>query len=195
MQLVGGQVPTARFAVACFNEDHARIAAQQAEGLAIRPEIFAGKTPELIRAAKCCLACSGSVSLELLSHLKPSVIHYGISPFGNVLQGFVVKSRYITLVNLLATERIERAGGGKFDPDAAGAEDVPFPEYLTVGDKSAAMAKHLVRWLTDEAEYARRVDQLRRLRDQWGRPGASQAAAGYVLQTLENSSLRQSAAA
>lgn len=195
MQLVGQQVNAARFAVACFNEEHAKYAAKLVEDFSIKPEIHAGRTPELIRGAKCCLACSGSVSLELLSHLKPSVVHYGLSPIGNLLQRIVVKSRYITLVNLLATDRIERIGGRKFDPDAAGAEDVPFPEYLAVNDKSAAMAKHLVRWLTDEAEFNRRVDQLTQLRDRWGQSGASQKASEYIVETLDKRKAKQSVAA
>ena len=42
-------------------------------------EVYVGKTPELIRLAECCMAVSGSVSLELLYHTKPTVILYWIS--------------------------------------------------------------------------------------------------------------------
>ncbi len=51
-------------------------AAVAASGLAV--EVFVGRTPELIRLAECCLAVSGSVSLELLYQCKPTAILYSI---------------------------------------------------------------------------------------------------------------------
>ena len=41
-------------------------------------EVCVGRTPELIHLADCCMAVSGSVSLELLYHTKPTVILYWI---------------------------------------------------------------------------------------------------------------------
>ena len=47
-----------------------------------RSRSICGKTPELMRLADCCMAVSGSVSLELLYHTKPTVILYWISRVG-----------------------------------------------------------------------------------------------------------------
>ena len=71
---------------------------------------MAGRTPELIQLADVCIACSGSVSLELLHHRKPSVIVYRVSSLVRLLSHVLLRSRFITLVNLLAVDDIGRRG-------------------------------------------------------------------------------------
>ena len=51
-------------------------------------EVHVGRTPELIHLADCCMAVSGSVSLELLYQTKPTVILYWISRLAYFVQGF-----------------------------------------------------------------------------------------------------------
>ena len=92
-----------------------------------------GRTPELIHCATACLACSGSVSLELLYHHKPTVIHYQISRTAFAVQRFFRKVRFITLVNLLASDDRYCQRGEAYDPSR---DRVPFPEYLTSDDRS-----------------------------------------------------------
>lgn len=180
--------PGTRLAIASYNESQAamarRIVAEQ--GAASEVEVHVGRTHELMRVATCCLACSGSVSLELLYFRKPTVILYRISPWVLRLQRWLrlLRVKYITLVNLLATPDIAVRSGRVYDPDAADAEDVPFPEYLTNIDKSAEMARHVSRWLADSQEYRRRVEQLDELAARYAHPGASVAAADYVLSRL-----------
>ena len=101
-----------------------------------------GKTPELMQLADCCMACSGSVSLELLYHATPTVILYWISRTAYFVQRFFRKVKYITLVNLLA-------GDGR-------GEEI-FPEYLTCEDRSADIAQHVIEWLSDAAKRQSRV--------------------------------------
>jgi lipid-A-disaccharide synthase len=180
-------VPQARFAVAAFKPEHAEmvrgmIAKEEgalglgswALGLSsktqdLRPktsfEVHVGKTPELMHLADCCMACSGSVSLELLYHAKPTVILYWISRAAYVVQGFLRKAKYITLVNLLADKPL-------------------FPEYLTCEDKSAEIAGHVIEWLREPAVRAERVEALGRLRDEVGQPGASRRAAEIILREI-----------
>ena len=55
-----------------------------------------------MHSAACAMACSGSVSLELLHYAVPTVILYWISRPAYFVQGLFRKSKYITLVNLLA---------------------------------------------------------------------------------------------
>lgn len=188
--LIRGRVASVRFAIACYNERHAEYARKLADELGIQAEIHSGRTPELISSAKCCLACSGSVSLELMSHLKPTVIHFKLNQRGYLGQRILMKVRFITLVNLLATDKIERESNAVFNPDAEDAEDVPFPEYLTTGDKSVEMSRHLVRWLTDIAEYDRHVAKLSELKTRFGQPGASGRAADYITDVLCNKVLQ-----
>lgn len=188
-------VPNVRFAVAAYNGQHAEFARRLVAETDLPIEVFAARTPELIQAAKCCMACSGSVSLELLYQLKPTVILYKINRLQWIGQALFKKVRYITLVNLLATDNIHSKQWAPFNPDAPGAEQVPFPEYLTHIDKSDWIASHLIKWLTDPQELNDRLDQLRELREDYGLPGASQSAAKYVLEHLPSKSESSKSAA
>lgn len=178
------QVPNVRFAIAAFNGKQAAMARLLVAESGQQVGVFASKTPELIQAATCCLACSGSVSLELLAYERPTVILYHISPLALFAQSFFRKVKYITLVNLLASQNAFPEKVTTFDPDAPGAEDIPFPEYLTSGDKSPAMAAHIVSWLSDEQALGRRVAQLHDLKERFAHRGASARAADYILRTL-----------
>jgi len=183
---VQAAVPEIRVAIASYNEAQAETTRAVVAQLGISAEVFVGRTPELMRVAACCLACSGSVSLELLYFRCPTVIVYHISRWILLVHRCLrtLRVKYITLVNLLATKDIRVTSSLLYDPDAEGAEPVPFPEYLTCTDKSAEMAAHVVHWLTNPQEYRRRVEQLEQLADRYAHPGASVAAAQYVLQAL-----------
>jgi lipid-A-disaccharide synthase len=182
------RLPQVRLAIAALKPHHAEwarrevAATQTIPGLPI--EVFAGKTPELIRLADCCMAVSGSVSLELLYHTKPTVILYWISPAAYWVQGFFRKVKYITLVNLLSTDELFPRDITPFDPAQEDAEKVLFPEYLTCEDKSAQIAGHVVEWLTDRTKRECRVAELARLKAQVAAGGASCRAAQYILSVL-----------
>lgn len=186
IEFVSRSVPNARFAIASYNLDQANIAkrlvAQHAG--AVKPEVYVDRTRELMHVASCCLACSGSVSLELLHEAKPTVIHYKIDRFGDFLQRHFRRCKFITLVNLLTSERRFHASDG-YDPnDVRQLAEAPYPEYLTVKDRSAEMAHHLVRWLIDETARQQVIDSLTPLRDSFAQPGASRLAALYILDVL-----------
>ena len=98
-------LPEMRVVIASFNAAQAEMAHAQVAAIGLPVEVHVGRTPELIRVAECCMACSGSVSLELLYHEKPTVVVYWVSRTAMRIQRFFRKSRYITLVNLLATSQ------------------------------------------------------------------------------------------
>ena len=137
-----------------------------------------------MRLATCCMACSGSVSMELLYHAKPTVIHYRISPLAFAVQKRFRKVKYITLVNLLSTGELYPADLSPYDPAQADADKVLFPEYLTCEDKSAAVAGHVIQWLTDPAALARQIAALEALKAEVAHGGASARAAEYILREL-----------
>lgn len=186
---VQARLPEVRFAVANYSERHANLSRELLSAMPERErprvEFYVERTQELMQLADCCLACSGSVSLELMYHAKPTVILYRTTRRGMWFQHWLRTSNYITLVNLLAVkDRFRRGRTPVYDPDAPGAEDVPFPEYLTSDDKSSEIADCVVRWLTHDGELARRARWLCDLRAQFGHPGASRAAAEYILTAL-----------
>jgi lipid-A-disaccharide synthase len=184
--IVHRRVPQVRFAIAAFREDHADTARAAVTEAGLPIDVFAGRTPDLIHLAHCTMACSGSVSLELLHHRKPTVIVYWVPRiFYWLAMRFFIKVKYVTLVNLLADPEPFADRPAPYDPHAPDAERVPFPEYPTYQDKSHQIAAHLVEWLTDRDAYAARVRQLDELKQRYAQSGASQRAADYILKQLK----------
>lgn len=186
-------VPNVRFAIASFNERQAQIARKQAAETALDIDVLVGRTPELIHISRCCMACSGSVSLELLYHTKPAVILYWIrSRLFTLIVRLLIRVKYITLVNLFTDDDPFTKHAVPFDPDAPGAARVPFPEYPTHEDKSQQIAAHVILWLTDTGQWNDRVAQLAELKRQVAHGGASRVAADYILAALNYEQISRS---
>jgi lipid-A-disaccharide synthase len=160
------RVPEVRFLVACYKEAHRDLVLQTLGQHSVPIETHVGRTPEIIHLADACVAVSGSVSLELLHHLKPTAVVYKIGSFWLKLSQRLLASKYITLVNLLADQEL-------------------FPEYLTDHCESRAIAAQLHEWLTNDAARTQLRDQLRALRDRVGQPGACERAARYLLDVVD----------
>lgn len=181
---IASAVPGVRFAVAAFKPHHAEYARRALAERGLEMEVFTGKTAELIRVADCAMAVSGSVSLELLSQTCPTVILYSISPLAFRVQKYFRKVKYITLVNLLATDELFPQDTTPYDPAQADAHRVLFPEYLTCEDKSGQIAGHVVEWLTDPRAMRDRVERLAELKARVAHGGAARRATEYILKTL-----------
>jgi lipid-A-disaccharide synthase len=179
------RLPDVRFAVAAFKPSQAEMIRRQVAGTSLPIEVHVGRTAEIIHACDCAMAVSGSVSLELLYHTKPSVILYHVSRLAFFVQRFFRKVRYITLVNLLTTDDLFPKRVAVYDPDDPVDAGVLMPEYLTCEDKSQQVAQHIVEWLSDPAKWAARVTQLAGLKERVGYGGASGRAADYMIAELE----------
>jgi lipid-A-disaccharide synthase len=160
--------PDVRFAVACLHTRHRDLAIQILEqtGLAVDVEFHAARTPELIRVADVAWAVSGSVGLELMVEALPTVVLYKIKAFDLWVAKHFIKSKYISLVNLLADAEV-------------------MPEYLTPVDVSTELADWAARWLNDPLERRKASMALAELRDRVAVPGASDRAAERIIAVLE----------
>ena len=183
-QQVLEKVPTARFAVAAFKEKHAIRLRELASSSNLPLEIHVGRTPELMTAAHCCMACSGSVSLELLYHRKPTAILYWMPYWTFSVLSCLVKVPYVTLVNLLVADDLAPKNPQPWNPDGPKADEPIFPEYPTYQDKSARIAGHVVEWLSEPQKYQRVIDRLEALKSEVAHGGASKTAAQYILHEL-----------
>jgi lipid-A-disaccharide synthase len=174
------QVPNTKFLVACFKEKHADYAKTLADQFPENIEICVGKTPEIMKVARCCMTVSGSVSLELLNHETPSVILYRIKPVDKILYRMLKQVDYITLVNLLSQHhRME-------NEDSPLTQDEIFPEYVTSAfDDSIKIADHISKWLTSEEAYQETQSQLHFLREEYAKPGACSRVAQLLLERLD----------
>jgi lipid-A-disaccharide synthase len=154
--------PDARFLVAAFNESQAAMCRGMAAGSGLPVEVHVGRTPEVIDLAEACVSVSGSVSLELMNRLKPTVIVYRGGKALALAAHLLLSVRYITLVNLLADAEV-------------------FPEYAASSDRSAEVAGHVLTWLNDSAATAQRVEKLRAVKAAVAQPGACDRAAAFLL--------------
>lgn len=177
-------VPSARFAVAAFKPHQAAMARDMIARTGMEIPVFTRKTPELIAAADCCMAVSGSVSLELLYQAKPTVILYWIPRYAYQVQERFRRVKYITLVNLLAADELYPDDISPYDPNSPDAYRAVFPEYLTYEDRSEQIARHVVSWLLNPTERQHLVDRLNDLKRRVGHGGASCKAAEYIVATL-----------
>jgi lipid-A-disaccharide synthase len=182
---VHSRVPAARFVVASFKASQAEMVRRTAADGGLPLEVHVGRTAEIIEAADCAMAVSGSVSLELLYHTTPTVVLYHVSRLAFFAQKFLRKVRYITLVNLLTTDDLFPKHVATYDPADPVDAHVLMPEYLTCIDKSKDVAAHIAEWITDPTRRATRVAQLADLKQRVGHGGASSRAADYVLDALE----------
>jgi lipid-A-disaccharide synthase len=161
-----------RFAVACLHEGHKALAekfiaesAVHEPGLPLPIEVHSGRTPELIRLARVAWAVSGSVGLELMMEALPSVVLYKVNRFDLWIASPFIKAKYISLVNLLAEAEV-------------------FPEYLTWRDAADELVGWADAWLDDSDARALAVASLEALRQRVAQPGASDRAAGEIVEWL-----------
>lgn len=160
--------PDVRFAIACLRPKNSKMARAilRESGIEIpRLEIHQDRTPELIHLADLAWSVSGSVSLELMAEALPTVILYKVRPIDLVIARPFIKSRFITLVNLLADDEV-------------------MPEYLTDRDVSPELAGWALRWLNSPLERSAVSSMLAALRDRVAAPGASERAADRVVEIL-----------
>ena len=159
--------PDTRFLVACFKDSHQKMAEEMRRKFPGVPiETHVKRTPEIMEASKACISVSGSVSLELLYHAKPTVIIYRVSKAADVIIRPFLTTKYITLVNLLADKML-------------------YPEFATAKCEAAAVSAAMLHWLSDERAYAEVCRDLLALRERVARPGACIRAADRIVGLLK----------
>ncbi len=164
--------PDVRPVVAAFRPEHAEIVRAELRRRGLDYPVYVGKTPELMRAATCCLAVSGSVSIELTSLCKPTVVLYRVGRLQHFALRFLKRVKYITLTNLLAISRVP--GETPFYPKGKFAKQTEhtareralmlFPEFISPNDRSDEAAAILIDWFLDAASRNRRIAELETLR-------------------------------
>ncbi len=95
----------------------------------------------------------------------PSVVLYKVQRFDLWVARWFIKSKYISLVNLLADEEV-------------------FPEYLTWRDASGDLVRWALAWLDETEERARTTLALDALRRRVAHPGATDRAAERIVARL-----------
>ena len=170
--------PHAQFLVAAIKDSHALWCRSQLTpaDAKLPLHIFAGKTSEIIELSDCSLMKSGSVSLEMMARGKPAAVMYHLSQTTYAMAKLLVKCKRMSLPNLISDKLV-------------------LPEFLSHGKLNSKSALRSISDVTEEmsrllgdANY--RLSQRRNLLElsnQFAKPGASNAAATYILSKLRNS--------
>jgi lipid-A-disaccharide synthase len=139
-----------------------------ARGSTLPVELCLGRTPEIVEISSCCVMVSGSVSLEMLVRAKPAVVIYRIGPFTYWIFRTVVRINSMTLPNLIAKQRL-------------------LPEWCVVFRPERdvrAMSAVIKEWLGNPLKLAESTRDLRRLRDEIVKGGATARTADRILSHL-----------
>ncbi len=162
------RVADVEFVAACRTAEHAAWVRAQARKAGVPLQCVVGQTPQAIASAHCCVAKSGSITMELLWFAKPAVIYYrvpraeyGIYRFG--LATGIARVRYISLPNIAAGRMV-------------------YPELVSWAEATDWMLAHLIPWLTDPAAHDAICREIRRIRALFARRGATMATAREILE-------------
>jgi len=170
LQQVKHQMPDVRLPVACYNDsqrDRCRQIAQS-QRIDLPLAFHVGRTSEIIEAADCCLMVSGSVSLEMLARATPAAVLYHITRIATLAKRCFLNVDDISLPNLFAHKAL-------------------MPEWVFTGKAGRRvdeMAETLCGWLGDESRRLAAVEDLKRCRETFVRPGAGRQTADAVLKRL-----------
>ncbi|MDE0959969.1 MAG: lipid-A-disaccharide synthase [Planctomycetota bacterium] len=129
--------------------------------------IHVGEASALQARARLAIVCSGTATLETAWHGVPMVVAYPATEISRSLYQLLGVSPYFSLVNLFAGRRM-------------------VPEVLFEPGDGEAIAR-IARPLLQDQKAAELVADLRQMRDQLFRAGASQEAAKQVISLLHES--------
>lgn len=128
-------------------------------------KIVKGQNYDSINACDLCFVASGTATLETALLLKPMVVVYKTSFLTWALAKCLIKIPYIGLVNVVAGKKI-------------------VPECIQFGATPDRLARHAIRLLSDKTKMAKTHNDLQRIKDSLGSPGASTRAAQIILSCL-----------
>ena len=158
-------VPDAAFATVCPPALRGTVAGLLA-GQDAPIAVLEGVRPtELARAARLCIAKSGTITLEIAAQGTPMVVVYRCSPLLLFAAWGVCHSPYVSLVNTLAGRLV-------------------CPEKVMVRDEPGWIARQALGLLQDEEAYGACRQGMAAALDGLAEPGASERAARSVLALL-----------
>ena len=132
------------------------------------PVLIRDQTDDVLAASDVVIAASGTATVQAALHERPMVVVYKLSPLTYRLGKPFVRVDTYAMANLVAGKRI-------------------VPELIQERFTAERVAEEAIRFLTDQELHARTRDELRRVREKLGEPGASGRAADAVLAVASRS--------
>ena len=122
---------------------------------------------QLSHLSRCDLAllASGTVSLECACMNVPQIVFYKVNPITYFFGRMVVKTKFVSMVNVLADREV-------------------VPEYIQSDLDPSALAQRAASLLGDAAQRNEIRKEMRRVVEKLGKPGASERAARLILDQI-----------
>ena len=177
-------IPDLRVSFACYDQRHRQMIQSMLQNADDHVECHVGRTLDLMQTADACLACSGSASLELMYYHCPSVIIYRLSRVARSVMPWLIRCRFITLVNLIASDNIAGPLWALCPADSCDPTP-PMPEHVFTETEPERICGELRQWLSAPAKRAVAVERLKALAERFAHPGATQRAADHIMTALE----------
>ena len=160
LPLIRERVPGAQFLVAAApNLPSALFAPFLTRGVVLVHD----RADDVLAASDVVITASGTATVQAALHERPMVVVYRVSPLTYRLGKPFLKVDTYAMPNLVAGRRI-------------------VPELIQDDFTPARLADETVALLTDAERRARTTEELRRVREQLGEPGASARAAAAILE-------------
>lgn len=160
--------PAVKFIVATANETRRKQFEQQLEQLDTRLplQIIDGHAREVMAGSDVVLATSGTVTLEAMLLKRPLVVAFRWAPLTHAIISRMVKTRFISLPNLLAGKEL-------------------VPEFLQAQARPEKLAQAVAEWLGNQDKRQQLQREFAQLHAQLNR-NASQEAANAILALIEH---------
>jgi lipid-A-disaccharide synthase len=164
-RLLQQQLPDASLHVAAVTPRHVAPIQEVLDQYGVTAQIHIDRTPEIMRTADLCLACSGTATLEIAYSGTPMVIVYRTTSWHRYIVPWFLNTKHIGLINVV------------------GGEDV-VPEFLKFDDDPKPIAQAAHQLLTDDEARAACMKRIDSAVEKLGGPGSAPRAAEAVLDML-----------
>ena len=164
-KLILKQIPNATFLIPCSGPGNMEIVREIVGETDLPVKIFMGKIHETARTSRCCIVTSGTATLEVACFSTPLIVVYKTGHVPWLLSRAFLQVDHISLVNIIAGKGI-------------------VPEILQYRMRPELLAETALELCRDGEKRRTMIEELGKVRERLGGPGASKRAAEIVLETL-----------
>jgi lipid-A-disaccharide synthase len=162
------ELPSARFLIPCSSRENLELIKSMIQTRDLPLHLLPGKMHEVAQFSRCCIVKSGTATLEVACFLTPLVVVYRTSRLAWFLGRRILNVDHISLVNILAEREV-------------------VPEMLQSKMRPDLLAREVKELCQDGERRCTMINELKKLRERLGEPGASAKAARVVCDVLKAS--------
>jgi len=164
--IVQGQIPDCQFIVPLADTLNRESLSGHTDRCPLDITIIEHDTYDALAYADIAIVASGTATLETALLEVPMIVAYRVSPLSYLLGRLFVDIDHIGLVNIIAGKTVA-------------------PEFIQGAVKAADMAAEVLGILADTTRYREIKEELKRVKEKLGKPGAAERAATMAMGLLQ----------